>query len=104
MSRITGKEPRHWHGPRGEHRMVDPRKLELKRCYLDPDQRRYIEHLEAHEEQARDPQPRPDDGPAVRALFEHIECLETTVAKEKLLIIALRQKAAQAPEPDGKES
>lgn len=40
------------------------------------------------------------DPEAVTSLFQHIGVLEPTIAKEKKLIIALRQRAAEHPEAD----
>lgn len=99
MSRITGREPRHWHDARGGHRMPDaPR--ELKPGYLSVDERRYRAHLEEHAQRADSPEPQPDDPTAVALLFEHIASLQATIEKERQLITALRQKAAQAPEEE----
>lgn len=101
MTRLSGNEPRHWHDSRGRHRMPDPRALEIAACYRARDERAYLAHLEEHETLAEVPEPQPDDGPAVVSLFEHIQVLEQTIRKEHQLIIALRQKAAQAPEEEG---
>jgi hypothetical protein len=81
--------------------MPDPRAFEVKACYLARDEGAYQAHLEEHERLAGEPEPQPDDGPAIVSLFEHIELLEQTIRKERQLIIALRQKAAQAPEEEG---
>ena len=100
MSKLTGGEPRHWHDSRGRHKMADPQEFlrETNRVYWSRDEREYADHLEEHRGLSQEPEPRPDDGPQVTALFEHIESLEAIVAKERQLIIALRQKAQQAPE------
>jgi hypothetical protein len=100
MSRITGNEPKHWHDPKGRHRMSDPRDVYSGAAarHHDRDEQLYARHLEVHEILATDPEPLRGDPPAVAALFAHIESLEAVIAKEKQLVIALRQQAAQAPE------
>lgn len=103
MSRIEGHaNPPHWHDARGGHRMPDPRSFGAgyPKPHWDSDDRAYVKHLERHAELAEHPEPMKGDPQAVTALFEHIAALEKIITKEKKLIIALRQKAAQAQEQD----
>lgn len=103
MSRLTGREPKHWHDAQGRHRMTDPRALDWWQLrFADADEKRYVEHLEAHEDEALNPEPRPDDTPKVQALFEHIESLEAMIRVERSMITALR-KQGLTPEPDETE-
>lgn len=99
MSRITGAERKHWHDRNGRHRMPDPRPF-AKTHGLDPDEKLYANHLDEHDRLNAFPEPQPGDGPAVLALFGHIEHLLKIVAKERLLIIALRQKDAETPDDE----
>lgn len=102
MSKLPGHHnPAHWHDARGGHRMPDPRLFGAgyPKPHWDSDDRAYVRHLERHEELAENPEPMDGDPREVSMLFEHIRTLEATIAKEKLLITALRQKAAQA-QPD----
>lgn len=88
---------RNFHGTRGEHLFPHPESYARRSDWTRWD-RAYAAHLDEHRRQATDPSPLPGDGPAVTALFEHIESLTAIIAKEKLLIVALRQKAAQTPD------
>lgn len=106
MSRLPGDRPereRNFHDKDGVHQFPHPSTYEPRKSLWTASERRYAAHLEEHERQATDPSPLPGDGPAVTAIFEHIECLRSIVEKEKQLIVALRQKAAQYPEADGRD-
>lgn len=101
MTRLPGDKPdrqRNFHGARGEHLFPHPETYEPRRSRWNAWEKRYAAHLDAHRQQATDPSPLPGDGEAVLALFAHIERQEKIIAKEKLLIVALRQRAAQAPD------
>lgn len=99
MSKISGqKDHAFWHDPDGRHRHPHPSSYEPRRSRWTSVEKAYAAHLDWHEKQATDPDPLPDDGPAVQALFEHIENLQKIIAKERVLIVALRQRAAQAPD------
>lgn len=93
----------HWHGTRGEHLFPHPAQYESRKSLWSAHERRYAAHLDRHHELAVNPEPMPDDHPAVVALFEHIASLEKTIEKEKLLITAIRRKAAQGREVDSLE-
>lgn len=99
MARLTGGEPRHWHDRTGRHRMADPRPF-AKTHGLDPDEKRYATHLDRHDELNAFPERQENDGPAVLALFDHIEHMESIIAKERLLIVALRQQASRTPDDE----
>lgn len=104
MTKIPGERPlehrRSFHGPKGEHRFPHPRTYEPRRSAWNTWDRRYAEHLDRHAELVLNPEPMPGDPPAVTALFEHIDVMKAIIEKEKQLIRALRQRAAQAPESD----
>lgn len=99
MSKIPGqRDHAFWHDPDGHHRHPHPSSYESRRSRWSALEKAYAAHLDFHEKQATDPDPIEGDGPAVQALFAHLEHLAKIMAKEKLLIVALRQKAAQDPE------
>lgn len=101
MTKLPGDRPepqKNFHGTRGEHLFPHPETYELRKSYWTAWDRRYAAHLDAHRKQVTDPDPLPGDGPAVEALFAHIAHLEQIIAKEKLLIVTLRERAAQAPD------
>lgn len=99
MSKAPGRPDRaFWHDPDGRHRHPHPSSYEPRRSRWTAVEKAYAAHLDWHEKQATDPDPLPGDGPAVQALFEHIENLKKIIAKEKLLVVVLRQRAAQNPE------
>ena len=92
MSKITGSEPKHWHGTDDKHRMPDLRRLDgYQERFWNPDERAYVAHLREHESLDTTPKPRPDDNDAVRTLFESIKLAERTSHNAKELIIALRR-------------
>lgn len=104
MTKLPGDRPereRDFHGRDGRHQHPHPSSYEPRKGSWTAWEKRYAAHLDEHERQATDPSPLPGDGPAVTAVFEHMEGLRKIIEKEKLLIVALRQKAAQHPEADG---
>lgn len=99
MSKLPGqRDHAFWHNPDGGHRHPHPETYEPRRARWSALEKAYAAHLDMHRKQATDPDPLPSDGPAVQALFEHIEHLQAIIAKEKLLIVALRERAARAPD------
>lgn len=107
MGDIPGERPlehrRSFHGPKGEHRFPHPRTYESQRSAWSTWERRYAAHLDRHAELAVNPEPMKGDSQVITGLFAHIETLESIIAKEKLLITALRQRAAEHPEADDLE-
>lgn len=102
MTEITGREPRHWHDrTTHQHRMPDPRPYGLRG--VDPDTKAYAAHLAEHEASTECPDRMPGDHESVTALFDLIDSRFEEIKKMRLIIIALRQKFAAAPEPDEKE-
>jgi hypothetical protein len=101
-----GKHPRHWHKsdqgrPPGtwKHRMKDPRTIEgWKPEFWDEDERAYVAHLREHEARQADPQRAPDDDEVITALFDKIETDERVIAKQKAMIVALRQQELEKNE------
>jgi hypothetical protein len=106
MSKITGREPKHWHDENGNHRMSDPRRFAAPEpiagtnqmssgaskqtiCVGDPDLAAYWDHLDEHDRAV--PERRPGDSKAVKALFDQIENGERTIETARELIITLRQ-------------
>ena len=65
-------------------------------------ERRYAAHLDRHRELVKNPEPVDGDPEVVLTLFRHIELLKSVIDKEKLLILALREKIAAGGEVDGK--
>jgi hypothetical protein len=106
MGQIHGERPRefrrNFHGTKGEHLFPHPETYARKSEWTSWD-RAYAAHLDRHRELIDNPEPMPGDSEAVRALFDHIEHLTETIAKEKQLIIALRQRDAQGAEGDDKD-
>jgi hypothetical protein len=106
MGQIPGERPRefrrNFHGPKGEHLFPHPETYARKSDWTGWD-RAYAAHLDRHRELVTNPERMDGDSDAVRALFDHIECLTETIAKEKLLIVALRQRDARGAEGDDKE-
>lgn len=98
MTKLPGDRPerqRNFHGTKGEHLFPHPETYELRKAYWTAWDRRYAAHLDTHRELLKNPEPVDGDSPKVHALFEHIAHLEKIIAKEKLLIIALREMAAR---------
>lgn len=93
MTRLTGAEPKHWHDAGGQHRMTDPRILNVHERYWTTDERAYVAHLVAHEADVSDPQPQPDDTAAVTAMFALLRSREAEVRTVKELIITMRKAA-----------
>lgn len=92
MSKLTGKEPGHWHDGHGNHRMTDPRGIPgWNRKLWDQDERDYAAHLEAHEMAATNPQRADNDTSAMRMFFDLIEANEQTNEKLRAMIVAHRQ-------------
>lgn len=101
MSVLPGDRPdrqRNFHGTRGEHLFPHPEQYETRRSRWNAWEKRYADHLDRHRELSTNPEPMDGDPEAVTSLFQHIEVLEQIIAKEKKLIIALRERAARAPE------
>lgn len=106
MSRLPGDRPereRNFHGTRGEHVFPHPEQYEPRRSSWSAWERRYAAHLDRHQELLRNPEPQDGDSQTVLDLFAHIACLEQIIAKEKLLITALRQRAAEHPDADERD-
>lgn len=103
MSTLGPREPRHWHTADGRHTQPHPRDYEDRRSYWSTGQRAYAKHLDRHADLALNPEPMAGDPKVVADLFAHIARLESIIAKEKLLIIAVRQRAAEAPGHDDRD-
>jgi hypothetical protein len=104
MTIITGREPKHWHDKDGRHRMPDPRQFkELHRRNWSPDEKRYADHLTEHEQAQDCPDRLPGDPEVIVSLFDLIDSRFAEVRKMRLLILALRQKFAAAPEGDDRD-
>lgn len=106
MTRLPGDRPertRNFHGSKGEHLFPHPSSYEPRRSAWTAWDRRYAAHLDRHKELAVNPEPMEGDSQVITDLFAHIETLEAIIAKEKLLITALRQRAAEHPEADDLE-
>lgn len=107
MTRLPGDRPerqKNFHGADGRHLFPHPDSYNVRKTEWTAWDRRYAAHLDRHRELVENPEPMDGDTPAVTALFEHIAHLESIVAKEKQLIVALRQRAAQHPEADESEA
>lgn len=103
MTKLPGdraERQRNFHGADGKHLFPHPEQYGEPRSTWTPWMRRYADHLNRHAELALHPEPQPGDGPAVEALFAHIEKLRQIIRKEEQLIVALRQQAAMTPAPD----
>jgi hypothetical protein len=87
MTKITGKEPVHWHDATGAHRMPDP----VHWQDFGADERAYHQHLLAH----RTPEPREDDPDLIKLLFAKIALDRKSIATAEELIKALRRAAEQ---------
>lgn len=92
-----------FHDKDGNHRYPHPKTYEPRRSLWSGAERRYAAHLDRHAELAANPEPMDGDPEVVVSLFAHIEVLKSIIDKEKMLITALRQKAAAGTEPDDKE-
>jgi hypothetical protein len=106
MSKLPGDRPdrqRNFHDKDGTHLFPHPSSYEPRRSLWSAWERRYAAHLDRHQELAANPEPMDGDPQVVTDLFRHIEMLEQIVAKEKKLIIALRQKAAMGADVDDKD-
>lgn len=102
MTQLPGDRPersRNFHGPKGEHLFPHPKTYARKSDWTAWD-RRYAAHLDRHQELIDNPEPMEGDPQVVADLFAHIEHLKKIIDKEKLLITALRQRAAEHPEAD----
>lgn len=89
MSKITEREPAHWHNQDGRHNMADPRTMPgYDRKHWDDDEKKYVEHLEVHST----PTPLESDSDHVRRLFELIEANEEANAKLRELITTYRER------------
>lgn len=103
MGTLPGDRPdrqRNFHDQRGRHLFPHPDTYEPRRSRWSAWEKRYAAHLDRHRELSTNPEPMDGDSETVAALFEHIGVLEQIIAKEKKLIIALRQRAAEHPEAD----
>lgn len=106
MSKITDREPKHWHDADGNHRMPDPRRLAAPQpiagthemstppgkaviCHGDPDLAAYWDHLDEHDRAV--PQRRPRDSAQVKALFDQAENGERVTGMAHELITVLRR-------------
>lgn len=106
MSALSGdrhERERNFHGTRGEHLFPHPSQYEPRSSRWNSWEKRYAAHLDRHKELARNPEPMEGDSEAVTTLFGHIAELEQIIAKEKLLIRALREREAAYPEADHTE-
>lgn len=103
MTKLPGDKPerqRNFHDQRGLHIFPHPETYEPRRSAWTAWEKRYAAHLDRHKELAENPEPMDGDPKVVTDLFSHIALLEKIIRKEKQLIIALRQRAAQGAEPD----
>lgn len=103
MGTLPGDRPdrqRNFHDQRGRHLFPHPETYESRSSRWNAWEKRYAAHLDRHQELIRNPEPMEGDLPAVASLFEHIAVLEQIIAKEKQMIIALRERAAEHPEAD----
>jgi hypothetical protein len=74
--------------------MTDPRLISSVSLRVwSADERADVAHLEDHEAQAANPQPREDDSAAVRALFAKFAADEKAIKTMKELITALRERS-----------
>lgn len=106
MSKLPNDRPerqRNFHGKDGRHLFPHPSTYESRRSVWTAWERRYAAHLDRHAELADNPERMEGDHPSVLALFDHIEHLEKIIAKEKQLVIALRQKLAFGADLDDKD-
>lgn len=106
MTHLPGDRPerqKNFHDKDGHHIFPHPETYELRKSYWTSWDRRYAAHLDLHRELLKNPEPVEGDPAAVLALFEHIGKLEQIIAKEKLLILAIREKYAAGGEVDEKE-
>lgn len=104
MTKLPGDRPdrhRNFHGAGGEHLFPHPSEY-MARSQWSAWDRRYAAHLDRHKELATNPEPVDGDPEAVVSLFRHIELLKSIIAKEKLLILAVREKIAAGGEIDEK--
>lgn len=106
VTQLPGDKPdrqRNFHGTKGEHLFPHPSGYEPRRSAWTAWDRRYAAHLDRHMELARNPERMEGDAPAVNALFDHIEHLRLIIEKEKMLIVALRQKQAAGADLDERD-
>lgn len=105
MTKLPGDRPerqKNFHGTKGEHLFPHPAEYLPRKSEWSAWDRRYAAHLDRHRELVRNPEPVDGDPEAVTSLFRHIEVLKIIIEKEKLLIIALREKVAAGGEVDEK--
>lgn len=106
VSKLPGDKPdrqRNFHGTKGEHLFPHPRTYHMRKAEWTAWDRRYAAHLDRHMELARNPERMEGDAPSVTALFDHIEHLQLVIEKEKMLIVALRQKLAAGADLDERD-
>ncbi|MDT0318523.1 hypothetical protein [Streptomyces millisiae] len=100
MTRLTEREPDHWHTPGGGHAMRDPRRIDgYPPQSWTADERAYVEHLLAHWHALHDPQPEDDDPEAVRRVFELLAIHQDIVVLLRELITSLRHQARRNTDP-----
>lgn len=108
MTRITGTEPKHWHGISDDgvhHRLKDPRTYRgYPRRQWTEDERAYVAHLEAHEQGHLSVDPLSSDPELVRACLAHIASEEIRLAQLRALTLALRQELARGVSPEQSEA
>lgn len=107
MTEIPGERKaelrRNFHGSKGEHLFPHPEQYKTRRSRWTAWERAYAAHLDRHRELIENPEPQPGDSKLILDLFAHIEHLKKIIEKEKLLITALRQKAARDGEGDDRD-
>lgn len=104
MSDLPGlKSRRNFHDSRGHHMFPHPRHYSPRKADWTAWDRAYAAHLDRHAELVKNPEPMTGDPDVVAHLFTHIEVLESIIAKERLLIQAIRQKYAAGAGLDDKE-
>lgn len=106
MSKLPNDRPerqRPFHDKDGRHLYPHPRTYEPRKSLWSAVERRYAAHLDRHAELAVNPERMEGDHPSVLALFDHIEHMEQIIAKEKQLVIALREKLAAGADLDEKD-
>lgn len=95
MSKLTGREPAHWHDKFGLH-PKDPRipavNGVLDKRYWSQDDWELAAHLDAHEAAFDDPARQKDDPAVISALFDVIEANEGQNTKMRALIRAYRME------------
>lgn len=95
MTLLTGTEPSHWHGADGRHKPADPRIYRgYRRRRWTPEERAYVQHLEAHEHGDHSLTPLESDHALVRTCLDYIANEEQQLTRLRELVLALRRELA----------